>query len=450
MTALVILAFAIPLAVLIRQSVESKALDEARFTTLAAAQYISAVDPDGDEVSTYLQNSEGRFAGTTWVEFPDGSVAGTPPAGWESVDDDAGSPSAATRTSGAPTQQPPSSPPSHAGDEGHNGHGPGDITAPTITHWNGGAVTSADAMTVNGPSTVYTYLSQSELRDGLLPQLLMLAGASLLLLLLSFVGAEALARRLTRPLEQTAAAAQRLAAGDTSARAPETGPPEVAQVGSALNGLADRIDEVISVEREAVADLSHRLRTPLTALKLDVDALEDRETSIRLASHVGVLERTLTAIIHAARRPSREGRVPQSDAVDVVRERAAYWAPLVEDQGRDLGISLPEQPMLVRASHEDLAVAVDALIENVIAHTPDGAPFDVAVGVTDVGQVAVTVSDTGSGIPADAGLRGRSDRGSSGLGLDIARHCAEASGGSMRIFHREPHGAVVELLLGRS
>ena len=126
------------------------------------------------------------------------------------------------------------------------------------------------------------------------------------------------------------------------ARAPTTGPAEVAKVGAALNGLADRIDEVIAVEREAVADLSHRLRTPLTALRLQVEALPDRESAEELNTQVTSLERTLTAVISAARRPQREGRVPHCDAVEVTRNRAAFWEPLFEDQGRELALDLPD------------------------------------------------------------------------------------------------------------
>ena len=74
------------------------------------------------------------------------------------------------------------------------------------------------------------------------------------------------------------------------ARATLGRPEEVAEVGSALNLLADRIDEVIATEREAVADLSHRLRTPLTALRLDADALTDPEESERIGQHVTSLD----------------------------------------------------------------------------------------------------------------------------------------------------------------
>jgi signal transduction histidine kinase len=220
------------------------------------------------------------------------------------------------------------------------------------------------------------------------------------------------------------------------ARAPTTGPAEVAKVGAALNGLADRIDEVIAVEREAVADLSHRLRTPLTALRLQVEALPDRERAEELNTQVTSLERTLTAVISAARRPQREGRVPHCDAVEVIRHRAAFWEPLFEDQGRELTLDLPTPPAEVRSSAEDLGAALDALVENVVAHTPDGTPARITL-TREANGVRIVVADKGPGIPLGAGERGRSDRGSTGLGLDIARRCAEAAGGHLSIHPNE-------------
>ncbi|HEX9232218.1 MAG TPA: HAMP domain-containing sensor histidine kinase, partial [Jatrophihabitantaceae bacterium] len=121
--------------------------------------------------------------------------------------------------------------------------------------------------------------------------------------------------------------------------------------------------------------------------------------------------------------------------------------------------SLPDSPLPVRASAEDLAVAVDALLENVIAHTPEGTAFAVSLspgsdsasgsrsGPGSDGGATLVVTDDGPGLPDGAGVRGRSDRGSSGLGLDIARQCAEASGGSMRVGRSASGGAVVTLYL---
>jgi signal transduction histidine kinase len=213
-----------------------------------------------------------------------------------------------------------------------------------------------------------------------------------------------------------------------------------------VNRLADRIDELIAEERETVADLSHRLRTPLTALRLDAEALRDPGEADRVGSHVSELERTLTAVIRAARRPEREGRMPACDATEVVGGRVAFWSALAEDQERTSTVVLPDQPLPVRSAAADLAAAVDALLENVFAHTPEGAAFGVRLAATADGA-RLEVSDDGPGLPGGTPVRGRSDRGSSGLGLDIARRCAEASGGSMTLGSAPSGGALVTLEL---
>ncbi len=420
LTALVVLAFALPLALLLRQAAENQALGRARDLAESVAWFAGG-ETDADRVASYVDDVCKNRPGTTAVRLPDGTqVGGTlPPAAAADAD--------------------------HAdADQDADGDGRiGDLSAVSTHDVAGGTVTEVRAFTPDGPALVRTFLTDDELRAGLAPRLLALGAVSIGVLAVSVIGAEVVARRMVRPLEAAADTAERLARGETTARAPTGGPPEVAKVGTALNGLADRIDEVIAVEREAVADLSHRLRTPLTALRLDVEALPETERA-ELTGHVTSLERTLTAVIHAARRPQREGRVPRCDAVAVVRDRVLFWSALFEDQGRPLTLELPPGEVAVRAAREDLAAAVDALVENVAAHTPDGA----GMRVTLTGDARLQIADDGPGIPLGAGERGRSDRGSTGLGLDIARRCAEATGGRMVIHAGEPHG-LVELFLGR-
>jgi signal transduction histidine kinase len=291
------------------------------------------------------------------------------------------------------------------------------------------------------------FASDTRLRSGESGWLLLLGLGSLGMLLLAAGAGELLTRRIVRPLLDTAATAQQLGSGNITARAPTDGPQESAAVGRALNRLADRIDQLIAEERETAADVSHRLRTPLTALRLDAEALRDPAEADRVGAHVTTLERMLTAVIHAARRPSREGRMPSCDATAVVGERIEFWSALAEDQGRAGRVALPAGPLSVRAGADDLAAAVDALLENVIAHTPEGTDF--AVGLRPAGGGAeLTISDDGPGMPADEPVRGRSDRGSSGLGLDIARRCAAASGGSMTLGSSTSGGAQITLVLG--
>jgi signal transduction histidine kinase len=315
----------------------------------------------------------------------------------------------------------------------------------------GGQIASLSARSTIGddprPYLVQVYVSDAALHSGEVGWLLLLAGGSLALLLLAAFGSELLTRRIVRPLVQTADTAQQLTAGDVTARAPTGGPREVAEVGTSLNQLADRIDELVAEERETVANLSHRMRTPLTALRLEAESLQDPAERDRIGVQATALERTLTAVIHAARRPQREGRLPSADAGAVVRDRVAFWSALTDEQERAGTLVLPDGSVLVRASAEDLAAAVDALIENVVAHTPEGTPFAVSLAAS-AGGVALTVADDGPGLPEGAGVRGRSDRGSSGLGLDIARRCAQASGGWMDTGPSASGGTRITLHLG--
>ena len=139
--------------------------------------------------------------------------------------------------------------------------------------------------------------------------------------------------------------------------------------------------------------------------------------------------------------------MPSSDASAVVGERVAFWSALAEDQGRAHELALPSAPLPVRAADEDLAAALDALLENVIAHTPEGTPFAVRLTATASGA-RLEVSDDGPGLPDTEPVRGRSDRGSTGLGLDIARRCADASGGAMTLASSPAGGALITLELG--
>lgn len=415
MTTLVVLAFAVPLIVLLRSTTASESKDEARYLAESVAYYVGDKDHTADDITAYIDGLADK-PGTVSVRLADGTTLGDPPPGGVSA---------------------PKALPSDYGDgDDDDKKGPPKIGDADYRDVGGGMAVEVGVGTASGPASVCLYLTADELYDGLVPRVLFLIGGSLLVLLLSILGAELVSRRLARPLEETAGTAERLALGDMDARAPTTGPAEVAKVGAALNGLADRIDEVIAVEREAVADLSHRLRTPLTALRLQVEALPDRERAEELNTQVNSLERTLTAVISAARRPQREGRVPHCDAVEVTRQRAAFWEPLFEDQGRELALDLPAPPAIVRASAEDLGAALDALVENVVAHTPDGTPARITL-TRETHGVRIVVADKGPGIPLGAGERGRSDRGSTGLGLDIARRCAEAAGGQLSIGRNE-------------
>ncbi len=150
------------------------------------------------------------------------------------------------------------------------------------------------------------------------------------------------------------------------------GPPEVEALGRSLNRLADRVVELLALEREQAADLSHRLRTPVTALRLDVDQIDDPQVAERLRGHVDNLVRTVDQVVADARRPVRADLESRCDAAQVVRERVEFWSALAQDQDRAVGGRLDPGPVLVAVDAADLADALDALLDNVFAHTPDG------------------------------------------------------------------------------
>jgi signal transduction histidine kinase len=300
-----------------------------------------------------------------------------------------------------------------------------------------------------GTVVIRTFVPDATLHHGVTRAWLLLGLVGLGLLVLSVVVADQLARSVVRPLRGVADASDRLATGDLSARAEVTGPPEVRRVGGGLNRLAVRIGELLAHERETVADMSHRLRTPLTALRIDAESLRNDAERDQLLDDLDALERTVDEIIREARRPTREGSADACDARQAVAERAAFWRPLAEDTDRAMTVDLASGPIPVRVSGEDLAACLDILLENVFAHTPEGAAFTVRLSRRSGGGAWLMVADGGPGFPRDdLTERGRSSGGSTGLGLDIARRIAEASGGTLTVGESASGGGSVTVGLG--
>lgn len=293
----------------------------------------------------------------------------------------------------------------------------------------------------HGTAVIETFVPDSRLRRGVTHAWLLLGAVAVGLLILAVIVAALLTRTVVRPLANVAKAADQLAAGDLNARAPVDGPPEIRQVSNGLNRLAARIGELLAHERETLADLSHRLRTPLTALRIDAESLsDDTEVLNRVIGDVDALTRTVNEIIAEARRPAVSGSAATCDATSVVAGRAAYWGALAEDQERWMTVDLPPFALPVLVPEQDLAACVDILLENVFAHTPDGTAFSVRVSPRTAGGAWIVVSDSGPGFShPDPARRGQSSAGSTGLGLDIARRIAERSGGTLAL-GRSPHG----------
>jgi len=265
---------------------------------------------------------------------------------------------------------------------------------------------------------------------------------------LAFIVADRMGRAVVTPITDLVDATHRLGRGELSVEVDPRGPSELAEVGAAFNALTGQVTSLMDRERETAADLSHRLRTPLTALKLDIEAVSGQVDVSRLQRDVDELERIVGHIISEARRSVRESGDSVSDLGDMVRERVAYWGSLAKDQEREWSADVEEGPYTVSVSAADLEAMLDALLGNIFAHTPAGTSYSVTLHKSSGGLAELVVADTGAGI-ADASLleRGESGAASTGLGADIVRRTAESAGGSANWNTETSRGTVVVILL---
>jgi signal transduction histidine kinase len=405
-TSLVLIALLVPLALLVRTVAESGAVSEAGGEADSAAVAVGTVD-----VETLRLTIE-RAAHPVTVFLPDGRVIGAP------------------------------APRSAAVELASRGHS---VTAAVA---GGREILVAVQGAPGGTAVVRVFLDDAELARGVPQVWAGLAVLGLVLVGLGILVGDRLARAVIRPIASLAGVSHRLAAGDLSARTVPDGPPEVHAVGLALNHLAGRITDLLAEERENVADLSHRLRTPLTGLRLETESLGDPEEAARIEARVDALERAVTSVITEARQRARDRA--ECDAVAVTEARVAFWSVLAEDQSRHFTLHLAPGPLPVAVADDELAACVDALLGNVFAHTPDGVPFSVRLEPAPGGAL-LTVADAGPGFATRAPLeRGESGAGSTGLGLDIARRTAESSGGSLSLRSSPEGGASVILFLAEA
>lgn len=447
-TALVLTLFIVPMGLLLQHAASEDSQHKAIDLAQGVADYLSTGVTDRTVIGAYVDRVERRNTTVrVGVVLADGTRLGSEQA---LPTDSAGT---KTGSAGGDVDQDGD----HGGslpDDHDRDNGLAPTGSPEFRNVSGGRQVLIVVPAATGHDRVAVLVPNANVRSTVLARLALLAGVALALLVVAAAVAELFSRRLVRDLSAAAQVADRLGEGDLSARVEASGPPEVQRVGEALNRLAGRIDELLVAERETVADLSHRLRTPLMAVRLDVEGLPHSERTEELEAHLDHLERTLTAVIRAARRPEREGVRPHSDAAAIVTERVAYWAPLAEDQGRTIEAVVPAGPVDVRCAAEDLRAVVDALVENVVAHTPEGTPISVVLdpepdsAAVTADQLWLEVRDRGPGVPPDAVRRGRSDRGSTGLGLDIARATAAAGGGHLEL-DQVDGWSVVRLVLSR-
>jgi signal transduction histidine kinase len=298
-----------------------------------------------------------------------------------------------------------------------------------VTDRGGGVVVLQPAFRTDGSvAVIRVYVPPSELRRGNWLIVLGLLAAGGILVAGGVLMVDRATRSVVRSMEGAADVAARLGSGELDARFDGVGPTEVLDVGHGLNRLAGRVAELINAERVAVADLSHRLRTPVTAVRAELGVAMSTGQSDRVVAGLDELSRVIDDVIHAAQAPARRGLGVVGDLTAVARDRARFWSTLAEDQERPFTVMIDLATHRVPIVETDLIAIVDVLLDNVFSHTTDGTPFELAVSRTD-SVVVMDVTVFGPEKPRTDPDGGEPP--STGWGLQFVSRTVEPVGGSV-------------------
>ncbi|WP_327367571.1 HAMP domain-containing sensor histidine kinase [Streptomyces sp. NBC_01217] len=435
-TAMVVVAFAVPLGLVIKEMARDRAFSDAERQAATIGPTLS-ITTDRTELETAVLTTEPGGAGRMAVHIP---AADEPDSGPLEIGT-----RRATRKDLETVRK------------------SGRASISEVA--GGSALLQPTALGSGDIAVVEVFVPEDEVSNGVTTAWLMLAGVGTALIVGSVAVADRLGVRMVQPARRLAGAAHDLGEGRLGTRVPEEGPTELRSAAVAFNSMADQVIQLLANERELAADLSHRLRTPLTVLRLNAASLGEGPAAEQTRAAVEQLEHEVDIIIRTAReqRPQTQGlnAGPGAgcDVSEVIRERMDFWSALAEDEGREVRLAGVDRTVRIPVARTELAAALDALLGNVFRHTPEGTAF--AVDVHHSGDaVIVLVSDAGGGIddPKAALARGGSGRsgarcakgtvGSTGLGLDIVRRVAESTGGDVRIGRSVLGGAEIRIWIG--
>ncbi|MFF4356426.1 sensor histidine kinase [Streptomyces sp. NPDC001604] len=275
----------------------------------------------------------------------------------------------------------------------------------------------------------------------------------------ALIGAVA-ARRITAPLRELNDMASKFSDGDLTARSPVTGPPETQTLARTLNQGAERLDTLVASQRIFVADASHQLRTPLTALRLSLDNIADgvddefvREDVEQATAEVVRMSRLVNGLLVLARAEAKVTAAEPLPLTDIVEERLSVWRPAADERGVTIalrGSGVGGRPSVL-AGPGHLDQVLDNVLSNALEVSPDGAT--ITVRIEEKGEeVVLSVLDQGPGM-TDAeksrafdrfwrgqGLTGRSG---SGLGLAVVKQLVTDDGGTVAL--RDAPGGGLEV-----
>ncbi|HEX9890476.1 MAG TPA: ATP-binding protein [Actinomycetota bacterium] len=254
-----------------------------------------------------------------------------------------------------------------------------------------------------------------------------------------------LARGIVRPLRNAARVARRITAGDLTARVPEGGPREVGELARDLNVMTERLGDLIRANREFAANASHQLRTPLAALRLNLEeALDGPDPHGEVRHALGQADR-MADIVDAllALGPAGEQRIGSVDVEGMLRDLSGELAT----EGREIRV---QGRGVVRADPARVRQVLGNLLHNALRFARRSIRASVHASEE---RIAIRIEDDGPGVSPEEGarvfdrfFRGRAPHGSgSGLGLAVARELASADGATIEVAGSDLGGACFEV-----
>lgn len=263
---------------------------------------------------------------------------------------------------------------------------------------------------------------------------------------------------IARPLHSLAGAAHRIGAGQTTARAdPTTGPPELRQVAGSFNTMAERIAALLETQRDMTAEVSHQLRTPLTALRLrlelfSTDLDHDRADEVTaMLEETARLSRLVDGLLAVARAEAAPSASEPIDLASVALERFTAWQPVADERGVEFHLQTSRALAMAVPGHVEQIL--DNLIDNALAAAPAHAKVTVTASC-DSNHAMLAVADTGPGMSAerrahalDRYYTDRAGDGGTGLGLHVVARLVAADHGTTSLRETPGGGLTVEIRL---
>ncbi|MFG2718341.1 sensor histidine kinase [Streptomyces sp. NPDC048416] len=450
--ALVLVAFGFPLALSVAHAQQQRVVvdrldDTARFAALA--QFVTATDGNDTNSAERLTTLEEELT-RYWtlygiragVFFRNGSAMASAPTDWH----------VPAKGEGYVAF--------HEALAGRRSHDPGQVWP-----WQSGRLVVASPVVREGDviAVVVTDSPTASMRAATLRGWLFIVAGELAAMLLAVGAAFRLTGWVLRPVRVLDAVTHDIATGRMNSRvAAAGGPPELRRLAHSFNEMADNVEEVLEQQRAFVADASHQLRNPLSALLLRIELLalelpEGNEEIASVRTEGKRLAQVLDDLLGLALAEHAAADLQLTDVGALATERVAAWRPLAEDKGVRL-IADGSAAATGWADSVALSSALDAVIDNALKFTPVGEEVRVTVAVEGP-RATVTVTDHGPGLSDDELSRigdrfwraGRHQNiKGSGLGLSISRALLAAGGGTIAYAHHEPNGLRVTVTVPRS